>query len=121
MISEYYHGLYVPNAFAPELYPSDSFTRFQASAIGLRYYKLRIFNTHGTMVYSWERNFEDYEDGIPEFFLGWDGTIFNQGEVKCPSDVYVWKIEAVFKNGEPWIGREYKGLYYQSGYLMLIR
>ena len=119
--SDYYQDLYVPNAFAPDFDKTDSFSRFQAKAIGLKYYRLRIFDSYGKLLYDKETSFSDDEDGIPDFNAGWDGTIMNEGNIKCTSDVYVWKIDAVFKDNTPWRGREFEGNYYPYGYVMLIR
>jgi gliding motility-associated-like protein len=59
---------------------------FHPVGSGIIEYKLQIFNKWGEKLFESEK-----------FQRGWDG--YYQGKL-LPQDVYVWKVEARFSNGE---------------------
>ncbi|MFZ4057372.1 MAG: PKD domain-containing protein, partial [Ferruginibacter sp.] len=92
--------LYVPNAICPSCV-EPNLRGFLPKGTGLEKYKLQIFTTWGELVY--ETTGLD-ANGAPN--QPWDarykGAIVQQ-------DVYVWKIEAKFRNGSEWKGMNYPG------------
>ncbi|HEY1039448.1 MAG TPA: PKD domain-containing protein [Bacteroidia bacterium] len=95
---DYFQGLFVPNAFIPNSAYED-LRYFIPKGKTLKSYKLQIFNTWGTLIFE-----SDKLDGTGAPSEGWDGTF--QGE-PCAQDVYVWKVEAIFRNDAIWLGKEY--------------
>lgn len=95
---DYFQGLFVPNAMMPNLESGEA-KLFLPKGKSLQTYHLQIFNTWGTLLF---QSSELNAAGSPE--KGWDGTF--EGK-QCPQDVYVWKIEATFMNGNPWLGKVY--------------
>jgi gliding motility-associated-like protein len=72
-------GIYVPNAFAPDVDGPDNLFRASASANSCGSYILRVYDRWGTLM---------FESDKP--YIGWDGTY--QGQA-MPPGVYVWDIE----------------------------
>jgi PKD repeat protein len=95
---DYFQGLFVPNAFIPGSAYED-LRYFIPKGKTLKTYRLQIFNTWGTLLFE-----SDKLDGSGAPVDGWDGTF--QGE-PCAQDVYVWKVEAIFRNDSIWLGKEY--------------
>jgi PKD repeat protein len=96
---DYFAGLEVPNAFIPSS-TLDGVNVFWPQGRGLKTYKLEIFDTWGNKI--WES--DKLERGIPSEY--WDGR--SMYGVDMPGDVYVWKVEATFLNGERWEGQTRK-------------
>ncbi len=111
-------SLYVPNALHPRR-PDGSGSiegtaLFKPRGFNLKEYRLQIFSTYGQLL--WEST-KLTEDGQPA--EGWDGTY--RGEL-LPQDTYIWKIQAVFKDGRPWPGeRAEDGRYRTRGKVFLVR
>ena len=87
--------LVFPNAFTPnDLGPSDGSYEpdqlnndiFFPIQKGVQEYKLQIFNRWGELIFQSE-----------DVNIGWDG--YYRGEL-CKQDVYVWKVRALFSDGE---------------------
>lgn len=94
---DFWGGLQVPNAFAPEAGSvGELHTLFLPAGRSIRNYRLEIYDTWGSLLWSSEA----LEEGRPS--EGWDGKY---NGVELPSDVYIWKINAVFTDGRPWIGQ----------------
>jgi len=94
---EYKKALYVPNA----LYPSAAnyeVSRFIPKGTGMKKYKVEIFDLFGNVI--WESTALDDEGQPTE---SWNGQ-FNGVDVE--PDVYVWKIEAQFKDDSFWDGQK---------------
>ena len=97
--------LYVPNAFQPgSLQPV--LKTFLPIGTGLATYHLQIFTTWGQKVFETSRL---DAKGAPN--EGWNGQYngkdnFNQGK-PLQQDTYIWRIDAVFKNGTEWKGMSY--------------
>lgn len=90
---EYQHqsmmkGLYFPNTFIPTS-NDPKVSTFNGVGIGLKQYKLEIFDLYGNLLY---RTTSIDENGQPN--EGWDGKD-HKGEM-VPQDAYHWKAEAVF-------------------------
>jgi PKD repeat protein len=94
----YAKGLYVPNALTPDA-NYGLIKEFLPAGKSLESYKLQIFDTWGNLI--WESTSLD-ENGSPK--IGWRGM--NYKGVPVPQGVYVWKIDARFSDGAPWLGGE---------------
>jgi PKD repeat protein len=81
-------GLFVPNAFAPEVIGGD-YAYFMPKGRGLANYRVRVYAPTGKMV------FESTEliNGSPG--KGWDGNDFNGKP--CQQGAYAWVIEAEYE------------------------
>jgi len=100
-----YKGLFVPSAFAPESFDPD-LRIFQPQGKGLLSYDIKVYDKYGNVLWSstelqngWGEvgEGEDYSHPGP----GWDGRY--KGEF-VPIGTYVWKVNAVFKDGSLWEG-----------------
>lgn len=89
-------GLYFPNSFIPHS-KNGKVNRFNGIGIGLRQYKLEIFDLYGNKV--WETR--ALEEGMPS--EGWDGC--NSKGKAMPQGTYVWRAEAIFTDDNIWTGR----------------
>jgi hypothetical protein len=110
-----YNGtLYCPNAFAPELGNGDN-ALFKPKGINLIEYRVQVFSTYGLLL--WEST---ALDGAGQPTEGWDG--YYKGTL-MPQDVYVWKIRAIFADGQAWEGMldEKTGKKSVMGSVVLIR
>ena len=96
---DFLHGLFIPNAFSPSNL-NPMIRNFQPIGVGLATYHIQIYDTWGNLV--WESSKIDNEGRPSEY---WDGKLMNGKNL--PMDVYVWKAEAVFINGETWQGMDY--------------
>ncbi len=105
-------SLYVPNAFSPTN-PAHSVRTFQPKGYNLKTCKISVYDKWGNIVwYS-----DEVENGI---FVGkWDGRC--NGEMMA-SDVYIWKMEATFLDGQTWEGfNDINGKKSKFGSVTLIR
>ena len=93
--------------------PSSGSSIFLPKGKSLETYKLQIFDKFGNLL--WETTALD-ENGSPS--VGWNGTSVN-GIV--PQGTYVWRIEAAYSDGEPWLGILYNGKRKKSGFITLVR
>ncbi|MEY2830189.1 MAG: hypothetical protein RIQ33_2047, partial [Bacteroidota bacterium] len=95
------HGLFVPDAFMPFSDKEKSVKYFKPVGLGLETYHLTIYNTFGTVLF--ESTALDTQGSPTEY---WDGKFKDE---ELPQDVYIWKIEATFSNGDAWQGNTYTG------------
>jgi hypothetical protein len=87
-------SLYVSNAFSP-MNPAHSVRSFQPKGYNLKTCEISVFDKWGNLLW-----FSDaVEDG--KFVGSWDGRY--EGKL-MKSDVYIWKIEATFLDGQVWEG-----------------
>ncbi|MDL2231843.1 PKD domain-containing protein, partial [Porphyromonadaceae bacterium OttesenSCG-928-L07] len=86
-------GLYVPTAFAPSM-SDQGVALFLPKGVSLSSYSLEIYDQWGKFLWSTTLL---TEDGQP--VEGWDGKF--EG-TEMPKGVYIWRINAVFANGEVW-------------------
>ena len=92
-----FKGLYVPNAFAPG--GTLQQTRYwKPVGVNLATYHCQVYNTHGALI--WESKKLD-ENGAP--MEAWDGTYKDH---PVQQDVYVWKIQAIFRDGTIWNNKD---------------
>ena len=109
----YCDGLYIPSAFSPTNGTSSGTQLFGAVGLGIKQYRLQVFSRWGDLMWSTDK----LQDGIPT--ERWDG---NYNGSPAPQDVYVWKCEAVFDNGNVWRGMEDRaGALKQTGTVTLLR
>lgn len=111
ILVEFLGELFMPNAFTPDIGTGET-SIFKPKGFGLRSYKIEIYSTYGELL--WQSS--ALENGMPS--EGWDGKFKGQ---PLPQDVYVWKITAVFQNGNTWLGVEDGGKKTNVGTLLLIR
>jgi PKD repeat protein len=110
---DFQYGLYVPNALTPENGPSAT-RLFTPKGVGLKSYHIWIYDTWGNLL--WDSD-KISETGSP--LESWNGYYNDE---LLPQDVYVWKIEAVFRNGVVWKGKEYQnGRIKNTGTVTLLR
>ena len=95
------------------LRPVPGSSVFLPKGKSLETYRLQIFDKFGNLL--WETTALD-ENGSPS--VGWKGTSVN-GIV--PQGTYVWRIEAAYSDGEPWLGILYNGKRKKSGLITLVR
>ncbi len=93
---EYCDGLYIPSAFSPETGLGEV-RLFGAKGLGIKQYRLAVYSRFGNLI--WET--DKLEQGLP--VERWDGKFNGQ---LVPQDMYIWKCEAVFENGNIWQGQE---------------
>ena len=91
----YKGGLYFPNTFIPHS-TNLKVNQFNGIGMGLKEYKLEIFDMYGNKV--WETT--ALEGGVPSG--GWEGRN-KKGEL-LPQGVYTWRAEAVFFSEDVWTG-----------------
>jgi hypothetical protein len=101
----FFDNLYVPNAFSPSSY-NLGYREFMPKGLNLKDYHIMVFDKRGNLV--WESKKLDCENTLPGHCKGspsegWDGTFNGQ---PLPQDVYMWKINAVFKNDKVWEGSD---------------
>lgn len=90
-----FKGLYIPNAFAPEV-TNGRGGRFLPAGINLKRYRIEVYDNWGHLI--WESSALD-EMGRPA--EGWDGK-FNGNPM--PQGIYMWKVQAIFIDGTEWEG-----------------
>lgn len=105
-------SLFVPDAFAPTN-PSHEVRSFQPKGFNLKTCEISVYDKWGNML--WFSN--EVEDGM---FVGkWDGTY--DGKM-MKADVYIWKMEATFLDGQVWEGFDAgNGKKAKYGSVMLVR
>ena len=109
---DFFGGLFVPNAIIPQD-PNSDVRIFQPKGTGLGFYRCMVYDKWGNLL--WESN--KLEDGSPTEY--WDGT--HNGEL-VPQGAYVWKIDAIFANGDLWEGMENREQeYHEVGTVTVIR
>jgi len=108
-----FHGLYVPNLFAPtDMVYQVRF--FKPAGINLASYNIAVYDIAGHKL--WESSALD-DFGRP--LEGWDGTV--NGNL-MPQGTYTWKISAMFKDGKVWEGSNTgKGSTSTMGTVTLVR
>jgi CHU_C Type IX secretion signal domain len=106
--------LYVPNAICPGCIQTN-LREFLPKGKGLAQYRLQIFTTWGELIF--ETSSID-ADGVPN--KSWDGRY--KGNL-VQQDVYVWRIDAKFKNGTEWLGMFYPGesKYKKAGTITVVK
>jgi gliding motility-associated-like protein len=111
-----YKGLYVPNAFNPG-HDDKEVAVFKPKGTNLRTYNVTIYDRWGNQL--WSSNKIDSKGSPLE---SWDGTLHGN---LLKQDVYVWKIQAQFCDGEYWdghnVGNNTNLPETQSGTVTLIR
>jgi hypothetical protein len=95
VLVRFFRGLTLPNAIAPND-PNPEVRVFKPAGAGLANYKLEIYDKWGNRIFETDKLIDGYPAEV------WDGT-FNG--TPCPSGSYVWKVEAVFKDGVLWEGQ----------------
>jgi len=110
-----YKGLWVPNALA--MGPVQSVKIWKPVGVNLASYSVKIFDRWNVLIWKSDKL---TDKGAPA--EGWDGT-FNG--LPCPQGVYVWKITAIYSDGEIWRNQDYGNhdnmTGGNSGYIHLIR
>ena len=92
-------AIFVPNALYPN-HSNPEVANFVPKGVGMIEYHIEIFDTFGNVI--WESKSID-DEGKPTG--SWDGTY---NGVPVEQDVYVWKIQAKFKDNSSWEGREFE-------------
>lgn len=93
-------ALYVPNALSPDYGGADSLIRiWKPVGIGLRSYHAAVYDKWGKLL--WESSLLNNTETVES----WNGTYLG---APCSQDVYVWKVDAVFIDGEIWKGMTYQ-------------
>jgi gliding motility-associated-like protein len=88
-----FKGLYVPNAFSPTN-SMNGILLFKPVGVNIGTYRVEVYDSFGKLL--WTSTKLDANGSPSE---SWDGT-FNGNLL--PQDVYVWRIEAVFRDGTVW-------------------
>ncbi|MCQ2959842.1 MAG: hypothetical protein MJ198_06615 [Bacteroidales bacterium] len=87
-------SIYVPTAFSPTN-PAHSVRMFQPKGFNLASCEVSVYDKWGNLLwYS-----DEVEDGM--FVGSWDGRY--DGKM-MKSDIYIWKMEATFLDGQKWQG-----------------
>ena len=87
-------SLYVPTAFSPSN-PAHAVRTFQPKGFNLQTCEISVYDKWGNLL--WFSN--EVKDGM---FVGyWDGLYDGK---PMQSDVYIWKMEATFLDGQVWQG-----------------
>jgi hypothetical protein len=89
-------NLFVPNAFIPSNI-NPELREFKPIGINIKSYKLEVYSAWGNLIYESTKLI----DGAPA--EGWDGTY--KGD-PLPTGSYIWRISAVFENGDHWKGTD---------------
>ena len=105
-------NLFVPNAFVPSNVNKE-LNIFKPLGINLKSYQIEVYSAWGNLVFQSTL----LEDGAPK--EGWDGTFEGKD---LPTGSFIWRISAVFENGEHWKGSDNgDGNTSTSGTVTLIR
>lgn len=96
---DFFGGLYIPNALAPESGLAGE-REFKAVGLGLREFEIAVYASNGQRV--WHST--ALSDGQPS--EAWNGRLNNDGEL-LPQGLYWWKVNARFENGQIWRGMSY--------------
>ncbi|MEM7105047.1 MAG: PKD domain-containing protein [Bacteroidota bacterium] len=106
------YGLFIPNAFSPEIGAGDV-RLFKPKGVGLTEYRIDVYSTYGKLLWSSTA----LDGGQPA--EAWDGTY--NGKL-LPQDVYVWKAYGVFEDGSNWRGTpDVDGNLHRVGSVTLLR
>jgi PKD repeat protein len=89
-------NLFVPNAFIPSN-SNPELQVFKPIGINLMSYRLEVYSAWGNLVFQSTQ----LDNGVPA--EGWDGTYENE---PMPTGSYIWRISAVFEDGEHWKGTD---------------
>jgi PKD repeat protein len=109
---EFFGNLNAPNAMIPGD-ANPEVRVFLPKGTGLGYYRMMIFDEWGNKLFETT----ELENGSPS--EPWDGTYMGK---LVPQDVYIWKIDAVFDNGDRWDGKEYSGQeFHRTGTVSVLR
>jgi large repetitive protein len=92
-----FKGLFVPNAFSPDAGIGDV-RLFKPVGVNIETYRAQVFSQWGELL--WESEALD-DAGRPT--EGWDGIYKG---IPMPQGAYVWKVDAVFKDGSIWEGQK---------------
>ena len=105
-------SLYVPTAFSPSN-PAHAVRTFQPKGFNLASCEISVYDKWGNLM--WFSN--EVKDGM---FVGyWDGRY--EGKM-AKADVYIWKMEATFLDGQVWQGFDSgNGKMVKFGSVMLLR
>jgi gliding motility-associated-like protein len=95
-----FDNLYVPNAMSPGNTTCLDCRYFKPKGMNLNEYHVMVFDKWGHLLWESSKITQDALK-MPEEY--WDGTF--EGK-PMPQDVYMWKINANFKNGKVWEGSE---------------
>ncbi|OQX79836.1 MAG: hypothetical protein B6D61_02855 [Bacteroidetes bacterium 4484_249] len=95
----FFKGLYFPTAFSPNN-PNEEISLFTPRGINLREYLIQVFDMKGNLM--WESEELD-ENGSP--VESWDG--YYNG-LLMPQGMYVWRAEAIFRDGTIWKGSDFQ-------------
>lgn len=87
-------SLFVPDAFSPTN-PAHSVRTFAPKGYNLKSCKISVYDKWGNLLWF----SDEVEDGM--FVGSWDGTY--EGKM-MKSDIYIWKMEATFLDGQVWEG-----------------
>jgi PKD repeat protein len=90
-----YKGLYVPNAFNPGNV-DPKVAEFKPKGMNLMLYNIGVYDQWGNLLWS-----SDKLDSKGSPTEAWDGTVHGK---LLQQDVYVWKVQAQFNDGEVWDG-----------------
>jgi len=105
-------NLFVPNAFIPSN-SNPELREFKPVGINIKSYSIEVYSAWGNLVFQSTKLI----DGAPA--EGWDGTY--EGEL-LPTGSFIWRISAVFENGDIWQGTDNgDGNSSTSGTVTLIR
>ena len=112
-IPEYFSGLYIPNAFTPDL--NNAASKFKPAGLELKEYSIKVYTKWGKLV--WQST--ELLDGKP---IGeWNGLDIEGNP--CIQGSYVWIVDkAIFTDGKPWNGQmSSNNIPQSSGNVTLIR
>jgi PKD repeat protein len=112
-LPSYWNGLYVPNAFTPEL--DNAASKFKPAGLELKEYTIKVYTKWGKLV--WQSS--ELKEGIPTG--EWNGLDIEGNP--CIQGSYVWIVEkAIFTDGKPWQGQmSSNNITQSSGNVTLIR
>ncbi|MBK7957718.1 MAG: PKD domain-containing protein [Bacteroidetes bacterium] len=112
----YWKGIFVPSAFTPSL-GSGGANEFKPAGIEIAQgtYHIKVFNKWGELM--WESQ-KLTADGQPE--EAWNGN--DKSGVPCMQGSYIWTVQAIFTDNNPWLGMPMKdGSLQTRGNVTLIR
>ena len=98
-VVNYRKGLFVPNAMYIG-HADFEVSHFVPKGSGMETFHIEIFDTFGNVI--WESDALD-DEGRPTG--AWDGTFRG---ITVEQDVYIWKVEATFKDETGWEGKYYQ-------------
>ena len=99
LVVNYRKGLFVPNAMYIG-HADFEVSHFIPKGSGMETYHIEIFDTFGNVI--WESDALD-DEGRPTG--AWDGKFRG---ITVEQDVYIWKVEATFKDETGWEGKYYQ-------------